>query len=335
MSKPTAVLISDIHYNLQTLEVADAALRMAVDKANELDVDLVVAGDIHDTKANMRAECVNAIMNTVSKLNPSLNAYFLCGNHDLWNEKGKETSIEFLRNYGAVVQGMMDPENLPYMIGYQSNPEAFRLLLNMVPKGSTVVMHQGVQGALAGDYIVDKSAIPKEWLDGYRVISGHYHTRQTFKCGKTGVCSYLGNPFTLGFGEANDPEKGFHVLCDDGSLEFVPANLRKHIVWETHVNETEIASFRPAIRSIDLLKVKITGTSEQLANLDKGEVAKKLVIENDFKLEFNYIEQKTDIDVESTSSQVELLDNLIDTMHNTTDEQKSRLKELWRKSTTN
>ena len=50
---PIAVLISDIHYNINTLPVADAALRQAIAKANELDVVLIVTGDLHDTKANL------------------------------------------------------------------------------------------------------------------------------------------------------------------------------------------------------------------------------------------------------------------------------------------
>ena len=65
MKIPTAVLISDVHYSLQTLPLADKVMRMAIDKANSLGVPLIVAGDLHDTKANMRAECVNAMIRDI------------------------------------------------------------------------------------------------------------------------------------------------------------------------------------------------------------------------------------------------------------------------------
>ena len=38
MKKPVAVIISDVHYSLKTLELADAAMRLAIAKANNLDV---------------------------------------------------------------------------------------------------------------------------------------------------------------------------------------------------------------------------------------------------------------------------------------------------------
>ena len=81
MANPRAVLISDVHYNLQTLPLADAAMRQAIQKANELQVPLIVAGDLHDTKANLRGECINAMLETFNTCEQDI--YFLIGNHDL------------------------------------------------------------------------------------------------------------------------------------------------------------------------------------------------------------------------------------------------------------
>ena len=67
-TNPVAILISDVHYNINTLKLADAAMQMAIDEANKLSVPLIVAGDLHDTKANLRGECVNAMLSTFSKL---------------------------------------------------------------------------------------------------------------------------------------------------------------------------------------------------------------------------------------------------------------------------
>ena len=45
--KSKAVIINDIHYNLKTLPLADAALRQSINKANELKIPLIIAGDFN------------------------------------------------------------------------------------------------------------------------------------------------------------------------------------------------------------------------------------------------------------------------------------------------
>ena len=94
MSKPIAVLISDVHYNLTTLPLADAAMRQAIAEANSLGVPLIVAGDLHDTKANLRGECVNAMIEAFAMLDHG--CYILRGNHD---------AMQLLAYHIAVLRG--------------------------------------------------------------------------------------------------------------------------------------------------------------------------------------------------------------------------------------
>ncbi len=344
--KPKAVLISDIHYNLATLPLADAALRQAVNKANELNVPLIIAGDLHDTKANMRGECMNAMMEALRERSaPTL---ILRGNHDSLNEKASDSSLNFLAKDAFSIDDYIQVINKPfyyedcrlYLIPYQHDPVEFKKILDVTPAGYKVIMHQGITGSLSGDYIIDKSAIPKEWLADYRVISGHYHTRQDIKCGRprqgaVGLASYVGNPYTLGFGEANDPEKGFQILMDDGTLEFVPTNLRKHVVinlieaydgWNV-IDSPNVHNIKPG----DLVKVKATASKERLQTVTKEKIQKTLCTSVDFKLELIPLETSVKTTTETKSlSQSDLLDNLIDSTTNVSDEQKQRLKALWK-----
>lgn len=323
--KSSAVIISDVHYSLQTLEVADKAMTLAIDKANELNVRLIVAGDLHDTKANLRAECINDLINTLKKAKKK--PIILRGNHDSINEKSIETALEFLRPY-AYMADDLEFESY-WLLPYQHNPEQFKVKLDRIPKGSTVFCHQGVIGSNSGHYIQDKSAVPSIWLDGYRVISGHYHQRQDIKCGETGLWSYVGNPYSLGFGEVNDSEKGFQILYDDGSLEFVPTKLRRHkiIVWDTMTQHRETWTDQ------DILWVKVCGASDRLAKFNKTEIAKIFQITQDFRLDLIPLETKSieKIDNDVETPQTEILDNIIDSLTNTTEERKLRLKGLWKK----
>lgn len=329
---PQAVLISDIHYNINTLEIADKALRMAVDKANELDVRLIVAGDLHDTKANMRGECVHAIINTL--LRAEKRPIILRGNHDSLNEKSTVHALDFLNPVAEVVSHKVFESY--WFIPYQHDPLEFKRCLDEIPKGLTVIMHQGVHGSTAGHYFQDSSAIPSHWLQWHRVISGHYHTRQSIECGPLhgaylGQLDYLGNPYTLGFGEANDPEKGFQILYDDNTLEFVPTNLRKHQIIELNLDDLAIPIKCHSPQ--DLLWVKVTGSTEQLRSINKENIAELCYIEQSFKLDLIPTDTKSIGKIDNNAPQHEILDNLIENLSNTDNSRKEHLKQLWRKFT--
>lgn len=329
MSKPIAVLISDVHYSLPTLELADAAMRQAIAKANELEVPLIVAGDLHDTKANLRGECVNRMIDTFSELLEP--CYILRGNHDQINEKSEEHSITFLSLLACVVivdEPLLTPLVAPNMtmIPYHHDPDELRDVLGRVSKGSTLIMHQGITGSNSGDYIQDKSAITPADVAGFRVISGHYHSRQTIELPDGGSWSYIGNPYSLNYGEANDPEKGYQILMSDGSLEFAPTNLRKHVIVTIESGLWEGIS---EIKEGDLVWCKVKGTKEYLQSITRSFV-RDIILEQD--IDFRLTLEPTDLDLKAptkTLTQGELFDNLIDSI-DTSLETKTRLKTTWK-----
>lgn len=336
MSRPIAVLISDIHYGLNTLSLADNATRQAIDKANSLNVPLIVAGDLHDTKANLRAECVSAMLATFKTARHK--PWVLVGNHDLVNERSAENALEFLNgtvnllsDYSYIDIGSVRLRLLPY----RSEAEAAAKAFSNMPKGSIVIAHQGLKNSHAGEYISDKSAVSWADVQHLRVISGHYHTRQTIHtsvdnrardncASSTGSFDYIGNPYTLNFGEANDPEKGFQILNDGGSLTFVPTNLRKHVVieWAEH------ADFPATWNENDLLWVKVIGRKEFCSSATR-KVITDTVGRSDFKLDYYPTDSVTSLPAK-TRTQSELLDDVIEVTSNVSDEQKARLKALWR-----
>lgn len=325
MPNPIAVLISDIHYNLATLPLADAAMRMAITKANTLNVPIIVCGDLHDTKANMRGECINSMLHTFALC--ETDCYILRGNHDALNEKSKEHSLNFLNGLVSIVEEAAFNVLIgAHMIPYQHDPAELKKYLKTADRGETLIMHQGVQGSHMGDYIHDKSAITKTDLAGFRVISGHYHNRQSFALPDGGTMDYIGNPFTLTQGEANDPPKGFQVLNSNGTLGFIPTNLRSHRVWECNPSIEPRGKYNPG----DILTIRITGTHEELSNITRSKVQEKTGIAY-FKLDLIPITAETKAPEVKPLAQSELLDNLIDNLTNTTDDRKSNLKELWRR----
>ena len=325
---PRAVIISDIHYDIHTLVVADAATRKAVDRANVLGVPLIIAGDLHNTKANMRGECVKAMIDTVRQA--LYGVYILRGNHDAINEKSAAHSLEFLRPYATVIDYEQEHLGL-HFIPYANTPSTIVAYLTGTLSGSTLIMHQGLKSANAGEYYQDKSALTHADIADYRVISGHYHYRQNIDTGKGNTFSYIGNPYTLNFGEANDPQKGFQVLYTDGSLEFVPTNLRRHMVINVVINSHgDLQADKCSPKEEDLVWVKVTGPADHVASWGKEAIGRALFIPGPFRFEAIPDATKTEAtEVNTNLRQVDLLDKMIDNL-DTTPERKGLLKDLWK-----
>lgn len=324
--RPVAVLISDTHYSLSTYKIADIAWRMAVDKAAELQVPLIDAGDIVNDKAILRAEVVNTLIETMKYAKQrEVTVYCLVGNHDLVNEKGREHSLNFLAPYCTVIDTArplsISGQRVEF-IPYQANLVEFKANLDSSWKESVVIAHQGTKGGAMGDYIQDHSAFDPEIAQGRRIFCGHYHKHYTI-----GSAVSIGNPYTLTSGEAKDPPKGFLVLYSDGSFERVLTGLRKHVILEVEWDKIPYATqYEPE----DLLWLKVTGPKDKLDLLNKHEIGKGLQGHSNFKLDLIPTEATPEpLPEEKPKSQIEIMDQIIDNTGSTS-EHKNYLKCLYR-----
>jgi len=293
-----------------------------------------------DQKALLRAEYVNMIIETfkLCKIKPYVNV----GNHSRINERSKEHALNFLAPYATIVDYPAYFEDIKsYIIPYSHDVDNLRLYLKTIPEGARLFMHQGLNGSDMGEYIQDHSALNPQDLADFRTILSHYHNRQDIKCGRprqgaVGMATYIGSPYTITFSEANDKEKSIAIVYDDGSLEFVPTNLRKHRVFDLEAKYLALHStgMGASVRNReDIVKVKVRGTREELTKATKEYIKSYSYIEQDFKLEL--IPLDTTAEIQSTEdtkslSQNDLLDKVIDSVQNVSDEQKTRVKSLWK-----
>ena len=223
MTRPTAVVIGDIHFTVPTLELAASSVKQARDKAFSLGVPLILNGDTLDSKAIVRGECANRLIETLTDPNYKPRETIVnIGNHDLLSERSNEHSLNFLRPFVTLVDGIVFHESIrAFIIPYCPSTEYLKNLLDSLPTGSTVICHQGVRDSNGGHYILDKTALDKNSFSRFRTIASHYHQRQDIECrdnairyseilNNIGIFSYIGNPHTLSFGEANDgPQRLF------------------------------------------------------------------------------------------------------------------------------
>lgn len=337
MTKPLCVATGDVHFTPNTLDLASSVLSQMILVAKERKIPLVLNGDTLDTKAIIRAECANRIISLLE--DSGVLTIINTGNHDLIHQKAKASALNFLRPYATIVSHPVFISKIgSYVIPYQDSLDTFQAMLKNIPYGSRVFIHQGIVGADLGHYVQDPSAIPKDTLADYRVIASHYHKAQDIKCGRprkgaVGLASYLGSPYTQSFGEANDPPKGFAVLHDDGTLERIPTNLRRHRIIETTALgwawlDSDRSPYAPSLPN-NLHWIKITGTRSELTRVSKAAVGERLFGHTNFKLDLiptdaPALEAKTE-----KMTGAEILDALIDNEPDS-DEEKAFLKLTWR-----
>ena len=322
-----AVIISDIHFNLNTLELATKALSAAIARAEKYKLPLIIAGDLHDTKAIIRAEVANRLLTLfMDAAAREVDIYVLVGNHDRINEKAPAHGLNYLSNFATIVTSPITLNGIT-LLPYYHDVEELKHAIAQV-KTKHVVMHQGVKGAFMGDYVQDKSSIDPKELEHLNVISGHYHKHQT-----VGTVTYVGSPFTMSFGEARDGYKGYLVLHDSGIYEFIPLALPRHRIFEYHIKVVSDINNYADVSSIidpaDKLWVKIEGPESELKKIKRSELGAKLFGHTNFKLDL--IPTDT-VEIEADTLKMtnhEVFDMLIDNLGET-DTQKKNLKELWR-----
>lgn len=327
-NKPIAVVISDVHYNINTIKIADQCMRSAIAVANELEVPLVVAGDLHDTKANLRGECVRAMLDTF-ELTKS-RSILLVGNHDRLNEKSEADALDFLRNETTLIRTPTFNEQLGcYLIPYQHDVQQLKQDLSLIPTGAKIIMHQGLQGALAGGYAHDKTALTQEEYAPFKIISGHYHEHQT-----KGAVTYVGNPYTLDFSEAKHPPKGFIVLNEDFTFDRVLTNVRRHYVVEIDWDTKEIKKTAGTMGKDDIILVKIQGTKNDLAGIEKNCLIKLFDLPEVFRLDLIPKDsQTTNVVFDASQTAQDLYNSVVDAMPNFTEAEKKCIKQYWESAT--
>lgn len=335
--KPYFVAISDIHFNVKNLALSTTALTQAMQFAKDLEVPLVVAGDLHDTKAIIRAEVANVLLDMFKDFNQYNDAFILVGNHDLVNEKGTAHGLNYLRQHAIIMEnwGIHAQLDKVLFIPYQSDPAAYKSACRALDRFNTpynmIVCHQGFAGANMGDYIQDKSAVGCEFAQ-VPTISGHYHKHQTL-----GNVTYIGNPYTMSFGEANDGPKGFLVVNEDGSFKHIPITLRKHLKINLKTCQQEIDGHTAygveyphpnvAIGAHDLVWIQLHGNKSSLDKISKKDFL-YYVVHSNFKLD----KIPTDAEELVTTKPLtdhETLDALIDNLSEPATF-KQKLKTMWR-----
>lgn len=301
MKKPYALLFNDIHADKDNLNEFcrnwDEALSVAKSKGISR---MIIGGDLFQARAAIPLSVIKAVHFCIK--HTQLAGVEICiirGNHDLVDQ---EDSYSYCNIFGEMdgvkviekwdVLKLDDKTNL-FMCGYYpEDGTATEKIAEMekeidtTPPDSVNILycHWGISGALSRP---SSAELPVKAFRAFdRVLVGHYHDR--CRINNSNV-EYIGASRQANYGE--DKAKGYTVLYDDGSTEFIQneANLRYMTI------ESELETVDEDIRNIKELddpqyrvKVKLhvlVGKEADKKGLIDAGVAKVEIVNEDIEVQ--------------------------------------------------
>lgn len=234
MKHPLALLMNDLHVSKDNIAEFQKNWDEALDLCKKFKIeDICIGGDVFTARA---AQTLSVLL-TIKKcfLKAHENGIYLTiaeGNHDLVNQELIEGYNSLFSPYpGVEIVGdfrVLQWEDCDYalaMMSYFPERGSFKKRLDelkdmlnhdSISLSETILyIHEEIDGCL-GNFHTDSSC-PQDWFDGFKsVLVGHIHNR-IFLDGSS--IEYIGSSRQNSFGE--DEEKGYTILFDDGSYEFV------------------------------------------------------------------------------------------------------------------
>ena len=274
------LLISDLHF---TDKAADAYRFEIFDWVRRhykrtRDKNLLILGDLTDSKDHHSAALVNRIVNGLLMLTDlGMEVFVLKGNHDYIDPL--TPYFKFIDNFEYVTyitspKAMLIEGNVCLFLPHSRNPiedwKKSKLVREYTTSAEYVFMHESVLGSVTSSGYEMEVGLPPSYFKKFtgEVISGDIHCPQTI-----GPVTYVGTPYSIRY---NDHYRGraLQILPDALVKELYP-DIRGR--WTVDVDS--VRGFMDAIIELptnvgDQVKVRY-----QLANVDRihwDDIKKKL-----------------------------------------------------------
>lgn len=279
------LLMNDLHIGKENIPEFVANWNEALSICKKMDVSqIAICGDLFLSRASQTLDILLAVHDCLlSAAEQGINVSIANGNHD-------KVSLEATRGYCHIFDqhpNVLVADNyvtlpigdgeyaLLHMIAYFPEDGSFCDKLSDVKqnainpaKKNYLYLHVGINGALSQP---SEKELPANIFDEFeRVFVAHYHNRCVIPKSRI---EYIGSSRQHNFGE--DEEKGYTVLYNDGSHEFIQnrANVRYKVI--------DIDGDKVDIHLTDLLseikeggryrtKVRVHTTSEKCSAINKS-----------------------------------------------------------------
>lgn len=279
---PTALLLNDIHVSKDNIPEFQKNWDEALQICKEHGIaDMIIGGDLWLSRSSQTLSTLMAVRQAVIKATKQGVVLTIAeGNHCKVDQESllgySHLFSEYPNVYVVDDYTVFDLSNRValYVMSYFPESGSFSKRLEEILstdfdeyRHNILYIHEGINGALSTP---NEKELPTKIFDKFdSVLVGHYHNRCKIK--DTHI-EYIGASRQHNFGE--DEEKGYTILYDDGSYEFVKnkVNVRYKVV---DISVKDINSkFMDQLddwQATGLYKVKtrINCTSKEVSSIDK------------------------------------------------------------------
>ena len=279
---PCALLLNDIHVSKDNIGEFNKNWDEALKICDERNIpEIIIGGDLWQSRSAQNLSTLLAVRAAIQKAQAQdLFLTIAEGNHDLVDQEellGYSHIFDGYKNVDVIgdyaVLSFSEDLTLIVMSYFPESgsfiPRLNSIIDDVMEPGITNVLyiHQGIKGGLDQPR---EDELPSKIFEPFdRTLVGHYHDRK--KIPGTHI-EYIGASRQHNFGE--DEEKGYTILFDDGTTEFVKnqANIRfKTII----VNYPDIDNdFLESIKELKKdqryrLRIKVACYSNEASTVDK------------------------------------------------------------------
>lgn len=281
--KPIALILTDTHLKPDNTSLVEDIFNQAIDKCHELNINTILhGGDWFTSRTGQPLAVLKATQRILSKLErEQIKTFIIPGNHDKTDQDSEDSfldvfnskSFEVIRDYDYIdiYEDDKKEENditvhlLPYFKESGTYLERLKKIEPIVGR-NILITHIAINGVLNNDGSKQTNAIPvSEFSKFDKVCVGHYHNQQQFE-----NIHYIGSAYQSNYGE--DDHKGFTILYNDGSIEFVQSNFPKFIKYEIDVSELTSEDIlnleKEKKNSNDNIRIKLKGDEAKVKSFD-------------------------------------------------------------------
>jgi DNA repair exonuclease SbcCD nuclease subunit len=274
MKKPIGVFLTDTHLSDDTIDLNISLFKQVDRLAQKHNVELFHLGDIFTARKAQSQVVLNTFGEILDDLKSKIN--IIPGNHDKTSLSSNKSYLDSFKYYPKVnlvrEYSFIDvKETRVHLFPYFEESGFLEKLKNVnISKrlNNIIGLHLSISGVKNNDASVVLNNINQDLFSNFDlVLIGHYHKRS--ELGDNMM--YIGSAYQSNFGE--DLQKGFLVLYDDLSFEFVQSEFPRYTTINIDLN-TILTEELMDLHSIyqnskDFVRFIITGKEEKRKAFDK------------------------------------------------------------------
>lgn len=283
MKKPVALLITDTHLSDNNIELVISIFKQAIEYCVKNNIqEIYHLGDWFTSRKAQSLDVLKATMDIIGDfMRNGITCSIIKGNHDAVQADTEDSYLDIFSIYEYFLVCKREftfkipqVENfyihlLPYFKEDGSYIERLKNL-EIKPGINILLTHIAVTGVKNNDGSEVENNLGLDLFKQYdAVYVGHYHNQSDV--GKN--IKYIGSAYQANFGE--DDKKGFNLLLEDGSLQFIQSEFPKYIKIKANVADKKhlLEIKQKHAHSKDYVRVIVDGDESELKALNKEEFA--------------------------------------------------------------